>query len=752
MTNQDIETKQPTDKSTANQKIAKAASLMLFAILLSRILGLVREVIIANQFGQGGAVSAYTAAFNLPDLLYFFLSSGALSSAFIPVFTEYFNNGKQKEAWQIFSIIGSLMGIILTLIVVLAEIYAKPLVCAFAVPGFAAKNPDLVPLTVLLTRIILPCQVCFFMGGLMMGTLETRQNFKANALGPIIYNLGIILGALLLGKWCGIKGLAWGTLIGAFAGNICYTFYLLKKEGYEYHFSLNLKHEGVIKVGLLALPVIFGLSLPQIDVIINKWFASWVSESAPAALNYANRVMQLPLGIFAQAAGTAILPTLSALFAKKAYVEMRGALSYGIRTVMIENIPSTIFMIVMADPIIRTIYMSNKFTSGDVPVTAIALVFYSLGIFAWAGQSIVARGFFAMQDTVTPIVVGSISTVIFIPLNIIFMRLMGHSGLALSTTIAVVIHYFILTILLRKKMGGLNGGEIFRSVRKTVVATIVMGMVCLCVRYGCFLTLGTWNLQTGDIKSPNNLAIKIIEDDNSYKTYLKEDTVFYAKNYNNYQKNEDSIKNIIIKNINDTIQSDDYVKNMEGSKKQFDTIFASSLKGEQHMPLWLSKLMLGSEKAEEITRKDGVDYLYITKDIIDISTLITDIRKGKSEICASIRSNITPKDDKKLNEFLYSYNNMKKLPQNLQRDLNDAINDTSKNSKKFNRIDLTTTYPEYVSPRPFLRVESKLGSLITILIGLFVCGLTYFGMLKLMKSEEIDEVVASLTRRFKKKK
>ena len=182
------------NKSSAKSNIAKAASLMVFAILLSRLLGLVREMIIANQFGQGGAVSAYTAAFNLPDLLYFFLSSGALSSAFIPVFTQYFHNGKQKEAWQIFSIIGSLMGLVLITIVIFAEIYCKPLVVAFAVPGFAAKNPDLVPLTVLLTRIILPCQVCFFMGGLMMGTLEARQNFKAAAASPVIYNLGIIFG------------------------------------------------------------------------------------------------------------------------------------------------------------------------------------------------------------------------------------------------------------------------------------------------------------------------------------------------------------------------------------------------------------------------------------------------------------------------------------------------------------------------------------------------------------------------------
>ncbi|MBQ0104524.1 MAG: murein biosynthesis integral membrane protein MurJ [Armatimonadetes bacterium] len=751
-------TNKDNQSKTAKNNIAKAASLMVFAILLSRCLGMVREMIIAGQFGQGGAVSAYTAAFNLPDLLYFFLSSGALSSAFIPVFTEYFHSGRQKEAWQIFSIIGSLMGIVLTIIVVLAEIYCKPLVCAFAVPGFAAKNPDLVPLTVLLTRIILPCQVCFFMGGLMMGTLEARQNFKAAAAGPVIYNLGIIFGAVVIGKWTGISGLATGTLLGAFAGNICYTFYLLKKEGFEYHFSLNLKHPGVVKVGLLALPVIFGLSLPQIDVIINKWFASWISESAPAALNYANRVMQLPLGIFAQAAGTAILPTLSALAAKKAFGEMRGALSYGIRTVMIENIPSTIFMILMADPIIRVIYMSNRFTSGDVPVTSVALIFYSLGIFAWAGQSIVARGFFAMQDTVTPIIVGTISTVIFIPLNIIFMRIMGHAGLALSTTIAVTIHFIILTCLLKRKMNGLNGAEIIKSVSKTVLAALVMGCICIAVRYGCYRTLGTWQLQTGDIKSPNNLALKIMEqgDESPINRYLSAETIAGTKNFDRYTKEKSEIEKLIIGKINDYIMSGD---DPEASKKECGNIFPVSLKTGQSIPKWLSDIMLGKEKTAELYKhREKGSIIYYTEDIIDIAGLINDITQGKSETAQNICSSLTPAEDNKIELFMASYENMQKLPASLQKDLNSFINNdrpdanSLENTKKKCREYIEYEYSEYVSPRPFLRVESKIGSLITVLIGLFACGLAYFGMLKLLKSEEIDEVVAGITRRFRKNK
>lgn len=469
---------------TSHKTLTKAAGLMMVAILASRLLGLIREMLIARQFGQGGLVSAYTNAFNLPDLLYFLLSSGALSAAFIPVFTERFQTDRKREAWQVFSIIGCFMGLVLTAAVVLAEVFALPLVRVLAVPGFVDTHPELVPQTVTLTRIILPSQLMFFFGGLMMATLESRQNFRARAAGPVIYNLGIIFGAVVLSRWLSIEGLAWGALIGAFLGNIAYTFYTLKRAGYEFHPSLNLRDPGVRRVGQLAIPVILGLSLPQIDVIINKWFASFVSESAPAALNYANRLMQVPLGVFAQAAGTAILPTLSAYAARNAIGDLRNSVSFGLRTILALNIPATFFMIVMADPLVRTIYMSGKFTAADVGMTEIALIFYSVGLFAWAGQAILARGFFAMQDTVTPIILGTAATVIFIPMSYVLMKAMGHGGLALATSVAAALHMLALAWFLRKRLGGIEGGRVVAGVGKIMLASIPMGAACCAVRLG----------------------------------------------------------------------------------------------------------------------------------------------------------------------------------------------------------------------------------------------------------------------------
>jgi putative peptidoglycan lipid II flippase len=194
--------------------------------------------------------------------------------------------------------------------------------------------------------------------------------------------------------------------------------------------------------------------------------------------------MQVPLGVFAQAAGTALLPTLSAYAARNAVGDLRNGVSFGLRAVLAINIPASLFMVVMADPIVRTVYMSGKFTSADVGAASIALIFYSVGIFAWAGQAIVARGFFAMQDTWTPILLGTAATMIFVPLNYVLMRAMGHGGLALATSIAATIHLIALSIFLRKRLHGLEGGKIVSSLVKVCVATLAMTAVLYMLRLG----------------------------------------------------------------------------------------------------------------------------------------------------------------------------------------------------------------------------------------------------------------------------
>lgn len=466
--------------SSTAKTVTKAAGIMMAAIFISRILGLVREMVIANQFGGGGPVSAYRMAFVLPDTLYFLLSSGALSSAFIPVFTEYWTKGEKEEAWKVFSIIGTLIFFVLGGAIVLCEIFARPLVSLVAM-GFAKEHPELLGLTITMTRIILPSQIFFFMGGLIIGTLQARQHFLAPGLGPIIYNIAIICGGLFLAVSLGITGLTWGALTGAFLGNFLLQVIVARKMGIRFKPSLNLRHPGVVKVGKLALPVILGLSLPYVDVMVNFWFGAFLRPGDVAALGFANRLMQVPLGVFGQATAIALLPTLSALAAGNRLAEMRSGVSFGLRGIFLLTVPSSVLMAVLAMPIVTLLFQHGKFTPEEGAAAASALVFYAIGIAGWAAQAITARGFYAIQDTVVPVITGTISTLLFIPLNWLLVRPLGHNGLALATSIGAILNMFMLMAWLRHRLGGLHGGQILRSLTKVLIASAATGIMAWAV-------------------------------------------------------------------------------------------------------------------------------------------------------------------------------------------------------------------------------------------------------------------------------
>lgn len=790
---------------TSHKSFKKAASLMLVAVLASRILGLVRDMLIARQFGQGGPVSAYTSAFNLPDLLYFFLSSGALSSAFIPVFTERFRTGREKEAWQIFSIIACLMGLVLLAGVIIFWVYARPLVSVLAVPGFVDKYPNLVSMTVFLTRIVLPCQLFFFLGGLMMGTLESRQKFSARAAGPVIYNIGIIFGAIVLSKWFHIAGLAWGAMIGAFAGNVGYAYYCLRKEGYEFYPSLNIKHPGVVKVGQLALPVILGLSLPQIDIIINRYFASFVSDSAPAALNFANRLMQVPLGIFAQAAGTAILPMLAAYAAQRAYADMRSGLAYGLRTILVENIPCTLFMVVMADPIVRTVYMNGNFKPSDVPVTAIALIFYSWGIFAWAGQAIVARGFFALQDTITPVVIGTVSTVVFIPTNFFLMKYMGIAGIALSTTLAATLHFLLLTFFLRKRLNGLEGRKTLNTAFRILVAASVMAVVCYGVRLQMSKTIGSWQLQDGDLNSPYQFALKIKNAKDPLSSQLQASLSPKTKEMQDHframQQVTWPLRDSLTQDLNTILDS----KTLYDKKRFHDVtltktttrlltkkpacladqrclnrgLLETAYSGcvEKCMDTtWLSEAISEKKQSRE-PGKDGSGWLLNAADIKDFPTLVAELQDTKDPVSCFILSKLSPATLEMLKSYAEEAKLCFDLPQSLMHDINGAITannlytkevaasvklpaktvnllesrHTGKQLVKANRLLLEAVYTNDVVKRPRDRVESRMASCITVLLAMFLGGVVYIALLRVLRVDEADFILDTIKRKILKR-
>lgn len=402
--------------------IAGATGLMMATVLLSRILGVLRDAIISHYFGRGPQTDAYQAAFTVPDLLFYLLQSGALSSTVVPILTEYRQQGKDKSADKVVSIVASVIFVFIGLLIVVMWINARALTIALNL-GFDEHTVDL---SVPLTRVLLPAQMFFFMGGLMMGVLYSRKQFLIPALGPVIYNSGIIFGGVLLRHWLGIHGLVWGAIAGAFLGNFLIPLLAVLKLGVRIRPLFNVTHPAAMKVWRMLLPIGLGVSLPNIDQMVNKEFASFLGKGDTTAIMNAYRLMLLPIGVFAQAMALAAFPTLSAQAADKNTTAMRRTMSQSLRNILFLTVPASALMFLLAEPVITFLLQSGKYTHADTLVTASALRCLSLGIFAWSCQSLLTRGFYALQNSKVPVISGAIVSVIFVAMNMAVVRPVIH--------------------------------------------------------------------------------------------------------------------------------------------------------------------------------------------------------------------------------------------------------------------------------------------------------------------------------------
>ena len=462
----------PGDGSPKPGGMARAAGAVMAATLLSRLLGLVRDMVIAHQIGAGLEADAYTAAFKVADLLMYLVAGGALSSTFIPVFKEYLHQNKPKAAWQTFSVVATVTVLFAGTFVAVAEIFPETFI-HLTNGGYTDAQ---VRLTVPLVRIILPAQIFFMLGGLLMGTLNVREQFLVPALAPSIYNLGIIFGAAALYPFIGLSGLTWGALLGAFVGNFLLQVVLVMRTGVQYRPSLAVLHPGAIKVWKMMLPIVLGVSLPNVDQIINGYFGSELAHGSQAALSYAVRLMLIPIGVFAQAMGIAILPTMAGQAAAGQQKELRATISSALRTILFVTVPASALLFLLAAPVITLLLQSGHFDAHDTATTAMALRFYSLGIFAWSAQAILTRGFYALQDSRTPVISGTIMTGVFILMNwlIVHFTSWGVGGLAAATSIAAVLHMLAMFVFLRRRLRGLQEGPLLASLVKTLVATAAL--------------------------------------------------------------------------------------------------------------------------------------------------------------------------------------------------------------------------------------------------------------------------------------
>lgn len=469
-------------------KVAKAAGIIMVAMIASRVIGYVRDVVISAQFGQNSLTDAYNAAFSVPDFLYYLLVGGALSSAFIPVFSSYIATDKEEDGWIVASTIFNIVMILMFIGIIFGLIYT-PFLVKLLVPGF---NPDTFGLTVVLTRVMFAQTFFMALNGISMGILNSYKHFLAPALGSVVYNVGIIVVGVILSPYIGIMGFSIGVVVGA-ALNFAVQFPALRKIGLKYRPIINLRHPGVKKIGILILPVLIGLSVTHFNLFVNQNLASGLPEGYLTALRMAQRLMQLPIGIFAIAVAIAMFPTLTGQAAKKEITEFKKTVSLGIRTIIFITLPAAAGLIALKTPLVRVLYQQGKFTSENTEATAYALLFYCLGLFAYAALQFLNRVFYALQDTLTPVVVGLLTVAVNIGLNFLLIKPLYHGGLALAYSIAGIVNMLLLLYVLKLKLGTMDGRKIFTSFLKILGISTIMGVA---VYWGSSITEGFVNVGT----------------------------------------------------------------------------------------------------------------------------------------------------------------------------------------------------------------------------------------------------------------
>lgn len=455
----------------SKQGMGKAALLLMVGTALSRILGIVRETAIAYQFGATAQTDAYLVALIVPMAISSIVV-GALATVFIPVFTEYRLRNGEQEAWTMGNAVINLAALTL-LIATVIYLLAVPFFIALLAPGLAPETEEL---AVNLSRLLAAAIIFTGLIGIANALLRSYHHFTYPAFAGLLHNAGMIGGTLFLGGILGISGLAIGVLVGL-AANLLILFIPLSHQKKLYQPTLRgLRHPGTKKVGLLLLPIIIGSAAGQINLLVDRSLASGLTEGSISALNFADRLVGLPLGIFVASATTAAYPFLAEQAALKNLQELRRIFSEGLRMLWFIVFPLVAGLLILDEPIVRLLFERGAFGAAATELTSVALFYYSLGIIAHAASAMLSNVYFALQDTATPIKLGLLSVGLNIVLNLILVGYMAHAGLALATSIAGTVACILLAYSLRRRLGHLDGQRLLRSVGKFTCAALLMGV------------------------------------------------------------------------------------------------------------------------------------------------------------------------------------------------------------------------------------------------------------------------------------
>jgi putative peptidoglycan lipid II flippase len=467
----------------ANRQIARAAGTVMLAFVASNLVGLARQILMANEYGTQAGMDAFSAANRVTETLFNLVAGGALASAFIPIFTAVLAQGDRRRAWRLASAITNLILLVLVLLCILAAVFAPWIVRNILAPGFV-DDPAKEALTISLMRMMLPSAIIFGLSGLIMGILNSHQVFFWPALAPAMYQVGMIFGILFLAPSLGIYGLAWGVLVGAGLHLLMQVPPLLRLKG-QYFRTLGWDSPDVYEVARLMAPRLLGVAVVQLNFWINTRLASQFVEGSVIAVTLAFSLMLMPQAAIAQSIAIAAMPTLSAQVALGRMNDMRASLAASLRGALLLSIPASVGLILLRQPVVVLLYQRGEFNEQSTQLVAWALLWFVAGLVGHTIVEILSRAFYSLHDTRTPVLVGiavmSLNILFSYTFSAMFIRLgwMPHGGLALANSLATGLEAGVLIYLMRRRLGSMEGKIILEGMMKASLATLLMGLCLL---------------------------------------------------------------------------------------------------------------------------------------------------------------------------------------------------------------------------------------------------------------------------------
>jgi putative peptidoglycan lipid II flippase len=476
-------TSRPADRVEGEERkqLVKSAGIIGVATFSSRILGFIRDMVLARLFGAGAAADAFFVAYRIPSLLRELFAEGSMSAAFIPIFSEYLARRPHRDAWDLASAAFTTLVTVLTGVCVIGILVA-PWLVPFIAPGFG-NDPGKLALTTLLTQIMFPYLLFIGLSALAMGVLNSIRSFAVPAFSPVLFNIAIITSAMLLAPLFSepILAVAYGVVLGGLA-QFLIQLPALRKAKFRFRWRFDMGHEGVRRIGRLMAPALIGLSVTQINILVGTILASYF-PGGPTYLFYGMRLIQFPLGVFGVALATAVLPSLSTQAARGDLDELRETLGFGLRLIFFVIFPAMVGLILLRTPIVHLFFEHGRFSSADTTGTSSAVLAYAVGLWAFAGVRIVVAAFYALQDTRTPVMVAAIALAGNILLSLLLMRPLAHAGLALATALSAMVNMGLLVIILSRRLETLRWGTILNSHLRVIVASVPIVAVCVWVGY-----------------------------------------------------------------------------------------------------------------------------------------------------------------------------------------------------------------------------------------------------------------------------